>query len=161
MSDEFGEYLARFNERREQAPALYQAMLTSGRLPQQRRLTYRCTARRCLLLDAVETPLGTLLHQDRYKYSEAENLRRSSESGRQKNTYDGATHWRERTYWLEQSALAHPSRPDVIGGETMRLGVSCDHVLDAQLTADEFVQHWQAGHAEVRIRPDGSRFAVD
>lgn len=142
------------------AEELYRALLSSGRLPTLRRLTYRCATRRCLLLDAVETPLGVLVHQDRYKYSEGQNLARSSEDGRRVNTYDGVNHWREHSYWLTSSALAHPSQPGVIGGETMGLGFSCDHVLDVMLTADDFEGDWRAGRVEVRVRPDGSTYAV-
>ena len=97
-----------------------------------------------------------MLHQTRYKYSDEQNERRSSASGRERNTYDGATHWRERTYYLEQSALAHPDdRP------TPQLGVTCDHVLQYLVTAPEFRDDWQARHAEIRVRPDGSRYALD
>ncbi|WP_454778104.1 hypothetical protein [Georgenia muralis] len=131
-------------------------LLTSGRLRTLRRLTYRCaTTDRCLLLEAVDvTPLGVLLHQRRYKYSPAENERRSSEAGRARNTYDGANHWRERSYFIETSALAYPEDRD------MHLGVSCDHVLDYMLTGAEFVRDWEAGHAEVRVQSDGSRYAI-
>lgn len=132
---------------------LYRALYASGRLPQLRRLTYRCaTPARCLLLDAVETPLGVLLHQRRYKMSEPVNLARSSASGREKNTYDGGNHWRERTYYREQSALEYPddTPPPV-------LEVTCDHVLAYALSAPEFRDDWQAGRAEVLMRPDGSR----
>lgn len=132
---------------------LYRALMVSGRLPQIRRLTYRCaTPARCLLLDAVDTPLGRLLHQRRYKYSDRENMARSSASGREKNTYDGGNHWRERTYYLEQSALAYPDDTP-----PPQLGITCDHVLDHLLTASDFHTDWDAGRAVVLIRPDGSR----
>lgn len=133
---------------------LYRALMVSDRLPHLRRLTYRCaTPARCLLLDAVETPLGLLLHQRRYKYSEAENEARSSESGRRKNTYDGASHWRERTYYLEQSALAYPDDTPA-----PHLGITCDHVLDHLLSARSFHDDWGAGHAVVLVRPDRSTY---
>lgn len=138
------------------AAELYRALMVSGRLPGTRRLTYRCAAHRCLLLDAVETPIGIVLHQTRYKYSEGENTQRSSEAGRARNTYDGATHWRERTYYIEQSALAHPDDQP-----TPQLGVTCDHVLEYLVTATEFRDDWSAGHAEVRVRADRSRYTVD
>lgn len=135
---------------------LYRALLVSGRIPQLRRMTYRCsTSARCLLLDAVETPMGVLLHQVRYKYSPDENVRRSSEDGRRANTFDGVNHWRDRTYWIEQSALSFPAD---IG---MRLGVSCDHVLDVALMASDFHADWSAGHAEVMVRADHSRYAIE
>lgn len=143
---------------------LYRALLTSARLPQMRRLTYRCaTPARCLLLDAVDTPLGVLLHQRRYKQSRGINEARSSAQGRAKNTSDGDNHWLPRTYWLEQSALSILTEPDVIGGETGHLAVQCDHVGvrpdggSLQLSGDEFDADWSVGHAVVLMRPDGSR----
>lgn len=139
------------------AAELRDALLNDpNRLRVLRRMQYRCdNERHCLLLDVIETSLGTLLHQNRYKYSEAENEQRSSESGRRKNTYDGENHWQERTYFVEQSALAHPD--DL---PTPILGVSCDHVLDHALLATDFRDDWSARRAEVRVRRDGSRYAV-
>ncbi|MFD6676070.1 hypothetical protein ACFWDA_17085 [Rhodococcus zopfii] len=134
---------------------LYNALLTTGRLPQLRRLTYRCDTNRCLLLDVVDTPLGVLLHQKRFKYSEVENLARSNAAGRERNTFDGDRKWMPRTYFLQSSALAYPDdRP------AMSQDVSCDHVLAYQLTASDFRDDWQAGRAEIRVRVDGSRYAV-
>lgn len=142
------------------AAELYQALLVSGRIPGLRQLTYRCDRHRCLLLDAIETPLGVVLHQLRFKQSEAVNLDRSNEAGRAKNTYDGANHWRPRTYFLNQSALKFDTDPHAM------LGIQCDHVGvlpdggTLSLTGPEFANDWNARHAEVRIRRDGSRYAV-
>lgn len=140
---------------------LYRALLVSDRLPHLRRLTYRCaTPARCLLLDVVETPLGILLHQRRFKQSDAINRARSNESGRASNTTDGDRHWKPRTYWLAQSALRFRTDPDVIGGEAGLQDVHCDHVggeAAVLLTADEFATDWEAAHAVVLVRPDGSR----
>lgn len=134
---------------------LYRALLTSGRLSELRRLTYRCDSGRCLLLDTVETPLGVLLHQKRYKYSEVENLARSNASGRARNTFDGDRKWKPSTFFLESSALGYPDDTPA-----PRLGLSCDHVLDYPLSASDFRDDWEAGRAEVRVRVDGSRCAV-
>lgn len=137
------------------ATTLYDALRADNtRLGALRRLTYRCP-HRCLLLDAVAVAETVLVHQKRYKYSEDENLARSNDAGRAANTYDGANHWRERTYWIGQSALAHPEDTPA-----PRLGITCDHVLDHQLLATDFHADWSAGHADVVIRPDGSRYAV-
>ncbi|QOR69140.1 hypothetical protein IM660_10380 [Ruania alkalisoli] len=95
-----------------------------------------------------------VLHQLRYKYSPEENEQRSSEAGRLANTYDGENHWRERTYLRSSSALSYPDDP------RMQLGVSCDHVLDYLLTAEEFQADLNAQHTEVRIRSDRTRYAV-
>jgi hypothetical protein len=138
------------------AADLYRALLVSGRLSGLRRLTYRCDRQRqrCLLVDALDTPLGLVLHHVRYKYSGTENEKRSNASGRGKNTYDGENHWRERTYFAEESALADPD------DDMLRLALTCDHVLDQLLSAPEFYADWNAGHTEVRVRADGSRYAV-
>lgn len=148
--------LASLDERTALARGLYVAILGDpARLRLVRRMQYRCaTSRHCLLLDAIETPAGVVIHRPRYKYSPSQNEARSSEEGRRANTYDGENHWREHTYFLEQSALAHP------WADAMRLGLTCDHVLDAPLRAPDFAADWQGGHAEMRLRRDGSRYAV-
>lgn len=138
----------------EQAEDLYRALRSSGRLTKLRRLTYRCnTSARCLLLDAVETPIGVVLHQRRYKHSDEVNLARSNEAGRARNTYDGKNHWMERTYPLEQSALLwHDERAN--------LALQCDHVLDFKLTAAMFHGDWEARHAGMLVTSSGTRYAV-
>jgi hypothetical protein len=141
------------------AEDLYRALLTTGRLPVLRRLTYRCVPRRCLLLDAVDTPLGIVLHQTRYKYSEPENLRRSNAAGRARSTYDDNNHWRERTYYLADSPLSDPEGHRLT--PELALEARCDHVLSFVLTAPGFRDDWDARHAEFRVRPDQSRYAVD
>lgn len=129
------------------AEDLYRAVVSSGRLPHLRRLTYRCAPRRCLLLEAVETPLGIVVHQNRYKYSEPENLRRSSEDGRRANTYDGRNHWRERTYYLAESALSWP------GDDGAGQALTCDHVLEHYLSSATFAADWERHADEVRVHP--------
>lgn len=119
------------------------------------RLQYRCTTERCLLLDVIPLPDGNaVLHQLRYKYSPEQNDQRSSESGRQANTYDGENHWRERTYLLSQSALRFPEDGRMSGQQ-----ITCDHVLAYLLSATEFRDDLTAGHALVAVRPDGTRYA--
>lgn len=137
------------------AEALYVAVINEpGRLRTIRRLQYRCTAvDRCLLLDAIDTPLGVLLHQKRFKNSDALNQQRSNEAGRAKNTFDGDRHWKPRTFYIEQSALAL----DDADGATLE--VLCDHVM-AQIKPSAFAHDWTAGLAEVRVRADGTRYAV-
>lgn len=143
------------------AESLYVSLIGDPtRLRGLRRLQYRCS-QRCLLLDAIELPGTVLLHQKRYKYSADLNEARSSDAGRAKNTFDGANHWRPRTYFIESSALAYPDdRP------TPRLGIQCDHVgatatgAEVTLLAPDFQSDWRAGHTDVTVRNDGTRFAV-
>lgn len=134
--------------------ALYVALLNEpGRLRDLRRLQYRCQPHRCLLLDAIDVHGHVLLHQQRYKLSPDWNAARSSAAGRAKNTEDGRNHWRSQSYWIETSALA------LTDEERATLGLQCDHV-DKQLRPSEFRAAWDAGHAEVSARPDGSLTAV-
>lgn len=143
---------------------LYEALIADpARLRTLRRLCYWCNRAdgRCLLLDAIVMPNTILLHQKRFKNSDAVNLRRSNEAGRAKSTFDGDNHWMPRTYFIGQSALAYPDdRPPP------RQSLQCDHVgvlpdgSDLTLTAAEFHADWNAGHTEVRVRPDGTRFVV-
>lgn len=140
---------------------IYAALISDpGRLRSLHRLEYRCP-RRCLLLDAIEIGATVLLHQKRFKNSDAVNLRRSSESGRAANTYDGRNHWRERSFYIEQSALAHPD-----DHPAPRLSLQCDHVGvqpngdDLALMAADFRDDWDQGLAEVTVRADGTRFGV-
>lgn len=132
---------------------LYSALLNGARLSSLRRLTYRCHAARCLLLDVVDTPVGVLIHQKRYKYSDEQNLQRSSAAGRAANTLDGNNHWRAHSYFIETSALANAERAG-------RTDVSCDHVLGYPLTAATFWTDWKSDTTEVRVRVDHTRYAV-
>ena len=135
------------------AENLYRALVNTGKRSAGRRLTYRCLNRRCMLLDAIETPMGILLHQPRHKYTEAVNQARSNEAGRKHNTLDGNRRWKERSYFIEFSALNGSLR-------SAGCDLSCDHVLAYMLTGAEFRKDWDAGHSEVRVRLDHSRYVV-
>lgn len=143
--------------------ALYVALVSDARrLGSLRRLQYRCTSKdRCLLLDAVAVGESVLMHQKRFKQSDVVNQRRSNDEGRAKNTFDGDNHWMPRTFWIGRSALNHPE------DERSRLAIQCDHVGvlpnggEIALTAREFHDDWREQHAEIRVRADGSRYAVE
>jgi hypothetical protein len=145
------------------AEALYIALIGDPkRLKTLRRLQYRCSRDdRCLLLDAVAIGDTVLLHQKRFKNSPEVNVRRSSESGRAANTFDGRNHWKPRTYYIASSALNYPDE-----NPPPRQSIQCDHVGvtgagdDVCLTAADFQGDWTAGHAEVVVRADGTRYAV-
>lgn len=144
------------------AEVLYRALISdASRLRSLRRLQYRCDRpQHCLLLDAIEVPGSVLLHQKRFKNSPAINLNRSNEAGRAANTFDGENHWRPRTYYIGQSALS--IEDDRVAGQSLQ----CDHVgvladrTDLMLRASEFWADWHRGHADVRVRSDGSTYAV-
>ena len=136
---------------------LYVALTSPGRASQHRRMTYRCAEHHCLLLDAVDAgPLGIVLHQKQYKYSEQENQARSNTAGRLRNTVDGNRKWKARSYNIDQSALTRKFVDD----ELMTLSVSCDHVLSYALTNKEFWSDWESSHKTIRIRANSSRYAV-
>lgn len=141
------------------AADLYRALLVSDRLPTLRRLTYRCHAHRCLLLDAVDTPLGVIVHEGARKFSPMVNHRRSNPGMRASRTVDGFRHWKSNTYFLLGSALGY-SPAALPGVPAPPTDVSCDHVLAHKLDPQDFAADWAAGHAEVRVRADGSRYAV-
>lgn len=138
------------------ADTLYIALIGDpARMRGAQRLRYWCDRhKRCLLLDAVGLPTGdVILHQKRYKLSDELNLARSSADGRAKNTFDGENHWKPRTYYIDTSAL------DLDDTDGATLEIQCDHVIKP-LTPSEFRSDWTARRAEVRVRPDGSRYAV-
>lgn len=147
------------------AERIYRAAVNApGSIPH--RLQYRCSEHRCLLLDVIPLPDGNaVLHQARFKQSPDVNARRSNEAGRRANTYDGDRHWHSRTYLLTQSALSL-NGPTVAVGEGLSSGAKvepnqplwCDHVLEYCLSSSDFRDDLAAGHAEVRVRPNGSRF---
>lgn len=136
---------------------LYTALTSPSRATKHRRMTYRCASHQCLLLDAIDAgPLGIVLHQSQYKYSETVNLAQSSAEGRAKNTVDGNRKWKARTYDIEQSALAKK----FAGEQQMLLALSCDHVLSYQLTNNEFWSDWDSSQKTIRVRTDSSRYTV-
>jgi hypothetical protein len=124
-------------------------------------MQYRCSAHRCLLLDAIAIMDTILLHQQRYKHSESVNQCRSNAAGRTRNTFGEGTHWKPRSYFIGNSALAHPD--DI---PPQQLAIQCDHVgvtpngAIATLLATDFHSDWQAGHTEIAMRRNGTRYAV-
>ena len=142
------------------AETLYRALLNNKQLNKLRRLTYRCHARRDLLLDAVETPAGLLMHRPVYKNSPEVNARTSSPSGRAANTRDGDRRWKSHTGWYEQQVLSWPDDPDAPSPMVLGVEWKCDHLTGATLRPYQFQQHWAAGHAEVLVRADGSHVVL-
>ena len=138
--------------------ALYIALTHKNRATQHRRLTYRCTSHKCLLLDVIDAgPLGIIVHRPRYKYSDTVNQKQSSDAGRKANTIDGNRRWKAHTFNIAQSGLAASLiDTDDIGD----MSLSCDHVLNHMLTAKKFWDDWEKGATNVRISPNNLRYAV-
>lgn len=106
----------------ENAEAFYAMLQRLGQVKSHRVFVYRCaTDRRCLLADVLNTTSGILIHQPGYKLSAEVNSANSTESGRAKNTTDGARHWKDRTFMLSQA---------------LNLTLSCDHIPQQALDLD-------------------------
>jgi len=136
-TDDLGDVLAPHIDRQAEAERLYPLLVRQAARLKLRRLTFRCAGRRCLLLDAIETPAGIIVHQKRHKVSPPRNEAASNEAGRRANTFDGVNHWRPRTYHLGASALAH----DDPGAS---LTIQCDHTV-YRLTYAAFWAAWTGG----------------
>ncbi|UTX33742.1 hypothetical protein NNL26_06985 [Micrococcus luteus] len=133
------------------AETIYRALTSTRRIGELRRLTYRCHAQRCLLLDAAEVPaMGLLLHVKGYKNSRTVNEATSVAEARAARTTDGNRHWRAQSFWGVESSL---SRPDI---REASLYLNCDHVLRHDLTAQQFHADWDHGHHEIAVRSDHS-----
>ena len=131
-------------ERSQLASEIYGALKSSGQLHRHRLLTYRCP-QRCTLLEIVDAgPEGRIIGFPRYKTSRDQTERTSTESGRAKNTEDGYRRWKQHAAFEESV-----SRPPL----------SCDHLRSVPLEDDAIAADLAARHAEVVVRPDGSRYA--
>ena len=144
----FGEFLAQDSARTELANTIYDNYLQTGRLPGQLRLrlTYRCHRKRCAVMHVIDLPDGRVFGFPRYKTSAAVTTATSSESGRENNTEDGDRRWKSHATLVER----------VVSNATL----ACDHVNGITLDAAAIEEDLTAGHAQVRVRPDGSRYAV-
>lgn len=146
--DWLGENLDRSDDRSKRATWLYCMLLETGELRsiRVRCLTYRCAQGRCAVLDVFEVPgEGLAVGFPRYKTSPQPSDRASNESGRAKNTEDGWRRWRRWAIFADSI-----SSPPLL----------CDHLREVWLAGDAMVADWDAGHTEVRVRRDGSRYAV-
>lgn len=138
-ADEFARamsaHLAEKHERDRTASDYYALLRRTGRLSSHRLLTYRC-ARRCLLLDLVNTPRGVIAHLPRYKLSPDVNAATSSEDGRAKNSEDGDRRWPSRTFMYSAD---------------WQLGVTCDHVAHQLIPHDRIAEDVAATRREVTL----------
>ena len=124
--------------RNELAESLYPKLVKVAKRMRLHRLTYWCrNNNRCLLLDAIETLDGIVVHQKRYKLSDELNASTSSADGRRVNTYDGEGHWKPHTYLAS---------PDEMGN----LCVRCDHLI-MDVTSAEFQADWGSGVNEITL----------
>jgi hypothetical protein len=127
------------------ATAVYTGLRNSGGASTHRVLAYLCAQNRCLLLEIIAVPGGQLLYGwPRYKTSPEYTQEHSTESGRRANTEDGEGHWRVLAMW---GPVGHPN-------------LQCDHVPMKVLEDGAVESDLAAGHAEVLVRKDGTRFSV-
>lgn len=133
-------------ERTQRASIIYDALVNTGRLHEAglRVTTYRCPER-CTLLDLVDSPEGLLVGFPRYKTSPSTTEETSNASGRRKNTEDGWRRWGRHAAFVESVS---------------NVPLSCDHLRMVPLTDDAVRADLAAGHVEVIVRGDGSRYAT-
>lgn len=148
--DQLRELFARRDRETKQAELIYNTLLSKGDLHSRRRnvqcLSYRCAEHGCGLLDVITTPSGVVIVGfPRYKTSPEWTVESSSEDGRTANTEDGDRHW--RCHAGPMSAVSNPT-------------LNCDHLRSVLLLDADLQRDLAAGHAEVRVRRDGSRYAV-
>ena len=124
------------------AAALYEALRATKRLPLQRRIAYRCAARKCLLLDVVQVPGQLIAHIPPYKLSPEVNEATSNADGRAANTRDGDRRWLGHTFGM---------------GSAINFGLNCDHVQKVLLEKHELQADIDAGHTEMTVKSDGER----
>lgn len=139
MSNPLGDALRAAQERGTVAAAAYAALKATGKLSSHRLLTYRCE-RRCLLLDVINLPQGVVLHQPSYKLSPSINEVTSNESGRAKNTRDGARRWQAQTYFAS---------------EFINAALVCDHLQYRVIDRDDVQADLDAGHTEMVVTTEG------
>jgi hypothetical protein len=109
-------------------------------------LTYRCQ-RRCGLLDVITTLAGdVIVGFPRYKESPGMTTVTSSARGRERNTEDGKGKWK----------VSASYRVDVVD----RLALSCDHLHWVVLAVEDLDCDVRAGHTEIIVRRDGTRYVV-
>ncbi len=133
-------------DRTHEASGIYAALESTGRMASVSPLTYRCQ-RRCALLDVITLPdgAGVIVGFPRYETSPGMTAAFSSARGRERNTEDGLGKWKVRASY----------RVDV-----GRLALSCDHLHWVVLEAEDLDGDVRAGHTEIIVRRDGTRYVV-
>jgi len=132
-------------DRTHEASEIYAALRSTGRMASVSPLTYRCQSR-CALLDVITTPAGdVIVGFPRFKTSPGMTTATSSASGRERNTEDGWGKWKARAAYR-----MNVSRPSL----------SCDHLHQVVLEDEGLDCDVRAGHAEVIVRRDGTRYVV-
>ena len=144
--DDMGEYLSALDSAGERATTAYAALKAAGKIKDHRLVAYRCaTDHRCLLLDVLRIPGQVIVHAPPYRLSPNLNTKRSSESGRAKNTRDGDRRWKGHTF---------------DAGSALNFTLNCDHVASVVLEKSEVQSDIDAGHAAILVNPDGTRYPV-
>jgi len=126
------------------ASAVYAALKATGRLRDQRIISYHCTTRHCLLLDVIQIPDQVVIHQPPYRLSPAVNTSTSNASGRAANTIDGERRWKAQTY--------DPS-------SAVNFTLTCDHLHQVVVDKADVQADIDAGHAAMIVGPGGERRA--
>jgi hypothetical protein len=84
--------------------AAYKALKVTGTLPGVTLHRYQCRQRGCTLVVVFRLPAGVVAYTPPYRLSPGLTQRDTSESGRAKNSVDGANHWPAHGYDLADLA---------------------------------------------------------
>lgn len=142
MSDPLEDLFARSSALDARARRTYARLKAEGFLNDHRLISYRCAARKCLLLDVIQVPEQIIAFQPGYKLSPDHNAATSSESGRAANTVDGDRRWKARTF-------------DVTSA--LNFTLECDHVHHLVLKKNLVQADIDAGRSKVVVSSSGER----
>lgn len=143
MSDPVRDLFAEVKMIDAEADRIYSALAATRKLNDHRILTYRCRARRCLLLDFVQVPGAVVVHSPAYRLSPSLNASTSNEDGRAKNTFDGDRRWKAHTYDA-RSAL--------------NFVLNCDHVRGIVLEKSAVQADLDTRHSQFVVSASGERY---
>ena len=124
--------------------AVYRVMAASGTTAKNRITVYRCATHRCLLLDVFNTPAGPAIYFPLARRSPERNAT-TAPAARETRTTDGDRRWVEHADLLD---FYHQ-------GEDYEFKVSCDHVLEHVLPADDVRQAMARRTPEILV-PSGA-----
>lgn len=133
----------------EKAAQLYETLVDSGQLHSKRVwcLAYRCAQSGCEVLDVITLPDGVVIVGfPAYKTSPTETATTSSPEGRRNHTRDGDRHW---------------NRFAALMGSVSNPVLACDHLRSVRLPDSALAEDLAARRVLVRVRQDGSRYAVE
>lgn len=122
--------------------ALYRLARVAGTLGDVVVTSFRCAQARCLLLDIFHTPVGLAAYKPPVRFSPEHNSG-TDPGARVERTTDGDRRW------VESADLLLPDH--------LEYWVSCDHILNAVITAEQASEAATRRTATVLIQSDAMR----